>query len=64
MPLFDTNTYAEVVLNIDFLVRIVQAPGSNFVHVVLRDGSFAEIWEHGTDHEQLMAAIDGLEVPA
>lgn len=53
---------ADVVVNLEHVVRIVQAPGSNFVSVVLRDGTFVDIWEHGTDHDALMAAVGSVRV--
>jgi hypothetical protein len=57
VPLFDTNTYAEVVVNVDHVVRIVQAPGATLVQAVLVDGSFVEVSAGSRDHDRLLEAI-------
>ena len=57
----DLNTFADVVVNVAHISRIVHGPGSDFVYVVLRDGTFVELWAHATDHHQLLAAIGEME---
>jgi hypothetical protein len=60
--LFDTCAYSDVVVNVAYVVRIVEVAGTDFVHVVLVDGSTVEISANTKDHHRLLEAIGQMEV--